>query len=525
MQAAALSFAGEKIFIAGGEAPTAEYDIASLSCLPDKIENKILVLFDYKNALHICPALSGIAPGKFFDVKLACYLSDPACDSSSIAACAEKFLPGTVIASVADECNVLLELYRVLQESMQNNTVFNTIEMPLSPVLAAMEKRGIELDRTGLEEFGQKLAKDIAVAEQAIYQAIGREFNINSTKQLNSILFDELKLIPTGKKTKSGYSTDAEALEKMRSQHPVIGEILRYRKLAKVNSTYVEGLLKFLQPDNRIHTSFNMTATATGRLSSTEPNLQNLPVPGEFGGEVRKFFSAGAGNVLIDADYSQIELRILAHMANDPVMIAAFRNNEDIHRVTAAQIFGVAPEVVTPEMRRKAKAVNFGIVYGISAFTLANDLQISQEEAKNYIENYFKKYSAVKDYLEKTVKDARKSGWVETLYGRRRMLPELKSKIFAVRSFGERVALNMPIQGTAADLIKLAMIKVHELLQKDFPRAGLLLQIHDELLLSAPAGEAGAIAGLLQKTMENAADLAVPLQVSLAIGNNYYDVK
>ena len=527
MEALALSFAGENITAACSTAVDEQkiYPVSELGELIRQAADKRIVIFDYKKSLHLYPQLAQIDVAKIFDVKLACYISDPACDCSTVAACAGKFLPEGAASANANECKLLLALYGVLQEKMAENRVFNDIEMPLAPVLANMETRGIMLDRQALEEFGKKLAQDIAAVEKKIYSAVGKKFNINSTKQLSALLFDELKLTPAGKKTKSGYSTDAEALEKIIDQHPVINDILCYRKLAKVNSTYVEGLLKFQQPDGRIHTSFNMTATATGRLSSTEPNLQNLPVAGDLGGEVRKFFSAGEGMVLIDADYSQIELRILAHMANDPVMIAAFRSNEDIHTVTAAQIFNVNAAEVTPEMRRKAKAVNFGIVYGISAFTLANDLEISQEEAKNYIGNYFKKYAAVKSYLDKTVKDARKNGWVETLFGRRRMLPELHSKIFAVRSFGERVALNMPIQGTAADLIKIAMIKVDQKLQEAFPRAGLLLQIHDELLLSAPANEADEIAELLRRTMENAVELAVPLQVSLAVGKNYYEVK
>ena len=491
----------------------------------EETDGRTVVLFDYKELLKKSDAVWLINMENIFDCKLACYIFDPALDTSSLEKCAISLLKENINTENLSPAEILLEIYRFLSPAMAEKPIFRQLEMPLSPVLAAMEKRGITLDGKGLELFGSKLADELETLTREIYAAAGREFNINSAKQLNILLFEELKLEPAGKKTKSGYSTDAEALEKIIDAHPVISLILKYRKIAKVHSTYVEGLLKYIDDSGKVHTSFNMTATATGRLSSTEPNLQNIPVAGELGGEIRKFFQAPEGHVLIDADYSQIELRILAHMANDPVMINAFKNNEDIHALTASQIFNVSIGEVTPEMRRQAKAVNFGIVYGISAFTLANDLKIAKKDAENYIASYLEKYSAVKSYLDSTVKAARKNGYVETMLGRRRYLPELKSKIFAVRSFGERVALNMPIQGTAADLIKLAMIKVEKELKDANLSAGLLLQIHDELLISAPESEAEKASEILKSAMESVMQLNVPLEVSLATGRDYYSVK
>ena len=488
-------------------------------------DGRIIVLWDYKELLKKFEVVSQINIENIFDCKLACYVFDPALDTSGMEKCAASLLKENISTENLSPAEILAEIYKFLSPSMVGKPIFRQLEMPLSPVLAAMEKRGITIDGKGLELFGCKLANDLEMLTGQIYSAAGREFNINSAKQLNTLLFEELKLEPAGKKTKSGYSTDAEALEKIIDSHPVISLILKYRKIAKVHSTYVEGLLKYIDDSGKVHTSFNMTATATGRLSSTEPNLQNIPVAGELGGEIRKFFQAPEGYVLIDADYSQIELRILAHIANDPAMINAFKNNEDIHALTASQIFKRDISEITPEMRRQAKAVNFGIVYGISAFTLANDLKITRKEAENYIASYLEKYSAVKSYLDNTVKEARKNGYVETMMGRRRYLPELHSKVFAVRSFGERVALNMPIQGTAADLIKLAMIKVDKELKAANLSAALLLQIHDELLISAPESEAEKAAAILKSSMESVMQLNVPLEVSLATGKDYYSVK
>ena len=500
-----------------------EYAAAAVAV--EALNADTVVLFDGKKLLRGNPELSAAAWDRVFDVKLACYVNDPSDDYANESAAIKKFFPDTAVENWQEECALLLKIYTQLREKLQDNYIFNHIEQPLSPVLAKMERSGILLDKAGLEEFGKALVCQIKDVEKNIFALAGREFNINSPKQLSTLLFEELALEPAGKKNRNGYSTDAEALEKIRDMHPVVPEILLYRKLSKVNSTYVEGVLKYTGSGNRIHTTFNMTATATGRLSSTEPNLQNIPVAGDTGGAVRKFFIAEPGWVLIDADYSQIELRLLAHIANDPVMIDAFCRNEDIHAVTAAQVFGVELAEVTPEMRRKAKAVNFGIVYGISAFALAGDLNITQAEAREYIKKYFEKYSAVKSYLESSIAGAGKNGYAETLFGRRRALPELHSKIFAVRSFGERVAMNMPIQGSAADLIKLAMIKVDSELAKADLQAKMLLQIHDELLLTAPENEAEKTAQLLKNAMQSAAELSVPLQVSLAMGRDYSSVK
>ncbi len=484
-----------------------------------------VILFDLKSVLRERGIPANLSR-RLFDVKLATYLENPAYNTENPAACAEAVLRTAELAvTPQDNCRILLKLYEVLAPRWDVSPLFRDIEMPLSAVLAQMEQSGIRLDDNALRKFGMALKIRLAELEKIVYAAAGSEFNLNSPKQLSTLLFETLKLPPPGKKTKSGYSTDAEALAKLRNAHPMIAPLLEYRTLAKLNSTYVEGLLKAQKADGRLHTTFQMTATATGRLSSTDPNLQNIPVRTELGGELRKMLVAEPGELLLDADYSQIELRILAHIAADPVMCEAFRNNEDIHTVTASQVFEIAPDAVTPELRRRAKAVNFGIVYGISAFALAADLGIERAEAQRYIDNYFAKYSGVKAYLDNVVGHAKKNGYVETLFGRRRYLPELKSPVFAVRSFGERVALNMPIQGTAADLIKVAMIRVSRELQAAGLQSRLILQIHDELVVAAPEAEQFKAAKLLQGAMEGALALRVPLAVSLSGGYNYLDLK
>jgi len=511
----------EKLFAADSSGAVQEIAAANLQAL----QPEAVILFDYKKLLKKYPELSTVAPGKIFDVKLAAYVLDPADNFDSAKSCIEKLLPECSVDSYAAEAESLLKLGTLLREKLGDDRIYYTLELPLTPVLAAMEQNGIAIDKEQLSEFGKAIAGELAETEKTVFDLAGKNFNINSPKQLGELLFETLKLPVVGKKNKSGYSTDAETLEKLAGLHPAVPQILKYRKLSKVNSTYVEGLLKYIQSDGKVHTTFNMTATATGRLSSVEPNLQNIPVAGDLGGEIRKFIHPMPGKIFIDADYSQIELRILAHMADDPVMIDAFKNHQDIHTATACQIFGVAPETVTPEMRRKAKAVNFGIVYGISSFTLANDLAVTKAEAQEYINKYFEKYSAVKSYLDRSIEKAKTLGYAETLFGRKRFLPELKSKNFAVRSFGERVALNMPIQGTAADLIKMAMIKVHNALAEACPGAELLLQVHDELLISAPEQQAEKASELLRSTMENVFELKVPLEVSTAAGKTYFDVK
>lgn len=402
--------------------------------------------------------------------------------------------------------------------------LFYGVEMPLCGVLAKMECAGFLVDRDALVQFGEALGKSIAVTETEIYQQAGEAFNINSPKQLGNILFEKL-MLPTPKKTKTGYSTNVEVLDSLVGKHPIIEHIKDYRELSKLKSTYADGLLKVIQPDGRIHTHFGMTVTATGRLSSTEPNLQNIPVRKAIGGELRKMFVAGDGMVLVDADYSQIELRLLAHISGDPVMLEAFERADDIHAVTASQVFGVPLKEVTHEQRFRAKAVNFGIVYGISAFSLAADIGVFQREAKDYIDSYLEKYSGVREYMQSIVANAKKLGYVSTLFGRRRYLPELKSSNFNTRSFGERVALNMPIQGTAADIIKIAMINVAERLRSEGLQAKLILQVHDELIVECPEHEAEEVSALLREEMESCVKLSVPLVADTRAGKSWFDTK
>ena len=409
-------------------------------------------------------------------------------------------------------------------EELGMHDLYYGVELPLCPVLAEMEHIGMLVDRQALAAFGALLDERIRADETLIYDLAGEQFNINSTQQFGHILFDKLGLPPV-KKTKTGYSTSAEVLEKLRGRHPIVEAVLDYRQLAKLKSTYVDGLMKVIAPDGRIHTSFQNTVTATGRLSSTEPNLQNIPVRTELGAELRKMFVAPEGRVLVDADYSQIELRLLAHIAGDEHMIAAFRSGEDIHTVTASQVFGVPPEAVTHEMRRRAKAVNFGIVYGISDFSLSQDIGVTRAEAREYMEKYFEKYSGVHAYMTRVVEQAKENGWVSTLMGRRRWLPELKSSNFNLRSFGERVALNMPIQGTAADIIKLAMIKVRDKLLSEGLEARLVLQVHDELIVECPEGETERVKALLEGEMEHVVELALPLTAEAHAGRSWAEAK
>ena len=405
-------------------------------------------------------------------------------------------------------------------EELKMGELLRQVELPLCPVLADIEHTGMLVDREALAAFGRMLNDRIAQVQERIYEQAGEKFNILSPKQLGHILFDKMGLPPV-KKTKTGYSTNAEVLEKLRWQAPIVEDVLEYRQYTKLSSTYVEGLTKVIAADGRIHTSFQNTVTATGRLSSAEPNLQNIPVRTELGAELRKMFVPGAGNVLVDADYSQIELRLLAHIAGDAHMIAAFREGEDIHTITASQVFGVPPELVTRQMRSAAKAVNFGIVYGISAFSLAQDIGVTPAQAKAYMEKYFEKYAGVRAYMTDIVEQAKRNGYVSTLMGRRRWLPELKSSNFNTRSFGERVALNMPIQGTAADIIKLAMVRVHRRLKAEGLAARLVLQVHDELIVECPEAEAERVARLLTEEMEGVVSLSVPLTAEAHAGRSW----
>ena len=404
------------------------------------------------------------------------------------------------------------------------DSLYRDIEFPLCRVLADMENAGFLVDRNALADFGGMLQRAMDTTEQAIYTEAGETFNINSPKQLGIILFDKLGL-PHGKKTKTGWSTNADVLEKLRYDSPLVENVLRYRQYAKLKSTYVDGILKVIDPDGRVRTSFQMTATATGRLSSTEPNLQNIPTRTELGSELRRMFTAPEGCVLVDADYSQIELRLLAHISGDKVMQESFRSGADFHAATAAKVFHVPEGEVTPELRRRAKAVNFGMVYGISAFSLSRDLGVPVAEAKGYMERYFETYSTLRQYMTDIVAQAEKDGYVETLFHRRRALPELKSSNFNLREFGKRVALNMPVQGTAADIMKLAMLRVHDRLHREGLRARLLMQVHDELIVECPEAEHEQVAQILTEEMEHAATLSVPLTVDAHWGKNWLEAK
>ena len=430
-------------------------------------------------------------------------------------------------AALLAQSAAVAALYEVLPGKLREcgmEKLYYEIELPLCAVLSRMETRGVLVDQMALVAFGNMLEVGIQKDQADIFRYAGQEFNINSPKQLGEILFEKLGLPPV-KKTKSGYSTNAEVLEKLKSRHPIIEAILDYRTLTKLKSTYADGLVKEIADDGRIHTTFQNMVTATGRLSSTEPNLQNIPVRTELGSEIRKMFVPKDGWVFVDADYSQIELRVLAHIANDAHMQAAFTSGMDIHTATAAQVFHVAPEDVTPLMRRHAKAVNFGIVYGISEFSLAEDIGVTRKEAKAYIENYLQNYAGVREYMKNIVAQAKQDGFVTTMFGRRRNLPELKSSNFNIRSFGERVALNTPIQGTAADIIKLAMIHVDKALREQKLQARLVLQVHDELIVECPIEEREQVTALLTEQMEHVAKLSVPLLAEAKSGASWYEAK
>lgn len=465
------------------------------------------------------------------DTSLAGYILNPSSsDYSAVRLCDEYHIPAPTVSAEdknAKNCAVLIALEPILrskiEENNQNELLYD-IEIPLSKVLASMEHIGVLVDRKGIAEFGEKIKNDIDCIRAEIYDIAGEEFNINSPKQLGVVLFEKLQ-IPSAKKTKSGYSTSAEVLENLQDDYPIVGKILWYRTLSKLYSTYCEGLLKAICEDGRIHSSFIQTETRTGRISSTEPNLQNIPVRKEIGKEMRKFFIAEKGSLLADADYSQIELRVLSHIANDPVMIDAFNNETDVHTVTASQVFGVPQEMVTPLMRSRAKAVNFGIVYGIGAFSLAKDIGVTRKEADTYIKDYLNHYSGVNSYMESIVKTATEQGFVTTMHQRRRYLPELSASNGMLRAFGARVARNMPIQGTAADIIKIAMVRVYERLQKEKMKSKLILQVHDELIVEAPEDEIEKASKILCEEMENACKLKVRLRADVGVGKTWYDAK
>ena len=476
------------------------------------------VSHNLKNLMGLLLAEGLETEGFVFDTALAAYLLEATESDYSLPRISVRYAGREL-----DGAEAVYQLFKPLDEKLKElgmEKLYYSIELPLCLVLAEMEKTGFFVDRKALFDFGESLNSGIAALQESIWREAGHAFNINSPKQLGEVLFDEL-MLPSGKKTKTGWSTNADVLEKLRGKHPIVDQVLEYRMLTKLKSTYADGLLKVISPDGRIHTNFQMTVTATGRLSSTEPNLQNIPVRKQLGAQIRKMFVASPGMCLVDADYSQIELRLLAHISGDETMRDAFLSGEDFHAVTASNVFNVPLEEVTPTLRSRAKAVNFGIVYGISAYSLAQDIGVWPSEAKAYMDAYLEKYHGVRDYMKSIVEQAREDGYVSTLYGRRRSLPELKSSNYNTRSFGERVALNMPVQGTAADIIKLAMVNVDKRLKEEKLRAKLLLQVHDELIVECPEDEAERVREILKTEMEHTADLTVPLTVDAHIGHSW----
>lgn len=487
---------------------------------------------------------------RFFDVILAAYLLNPLKNDYTVEDIANEYLnlmlpekgqafgrlsfkaalnekPEDFLKYCCFEAYVCAQAAVCLQQKLeetQMDRLMREIEMPLTLVLFSMEEEGIRVNPEALKDYGEALSGKITELEQEIYSEAGCEFNINSPKQLGEILFEKMGL-PGGKKTKTGYSTAADVLEKLSGEYPVVKHILEYRGLTKLKSTYADGLAAYIEDENRIHSTFNQTITATGRISSTEPNLQNIPIRMELGRQIRKVFIPKDGYCFMDADYSQIELRVLASMSGDERLIEAYRSHADIHRTTASQVFHIPFEEVTDLQRRNAKAVNFGIVYGISSFGLSEDLSISRKEAAAYIEQYFETYPQVKQFIDSLVKDAKKNGYAVTLYGRRRPVPELFSSNFMQRSFGERVAMNSPIQGTAADIIKIAMIRVFERLKKEGLKSKLILQVHDELLIETALEEEEQVRMILEEEMVHASSLAVELEIDLHVGNNWYEAK
>ena len=469
--------------------------------------------------------------GKISDVMIAGYILNPSASDYHPSRMVQEYggaLPETDSEdATALECASLSgaweKAYAELEKNSQLELMYN-IEMPLAKVLSSMEVTGFLVDSQSIEEYGAVLETQINSLVEKIYDLAGEEFNINSPKQLGTVLFEKLGL-PAKKKTKSGYSTNADVLEDLAADYPIVALVLEYRTLAKLKSTYCDGLKKCVAPDGRIHSTLNQTETRTGRISSTEPNLQNIPVRSEVGRELRKFFVAKDGHVLVDADYSQIELRVLAHIAEDERMLSAFNEGDDIHTITASQVFNMPIEAVTPLMRTRAKAVNFGIVYGIGAFSLAKDIGVTRAEADRYIKGYLHKFSGVDSYMQKVIADAKQNGYVSTLFGRRRYLPELTASNAMLRNFGERVARNMPIQGTAADIIKIAMIKVYERMKKENLKAQLIMQVHDELIVEAPENEAEEVCRIVREEMENATKMNVKLTADVHSGKSWYDAK
>lgn len=468
-----------------------------------------------------------------FDVSVAAYLLNPLKNNYTWEDVAREHLGLMIDEKIDQDMKACYESYvnyasvEVLRQKLRDtkmDTLFRDIEMPLVFTLFDMEQNGIRVEADALKQYGDQLAGKIAELEKEIYEEAGETFNINSPKQLGVVLFENMKL-PGGRKTKTGYSTAADVLEKLAPEHPVVAKILEYRQYTKLKSTYADGLANYIQDDGRIHGKFNQTITATGRISSTEPNLQNIPVRMELGRLIRKVFIPEEGYRFVDADYSQIELRVLAHCSGDEHLIQAYKEQSDIHRITASQVFHIPFDEVTPQQRRNAKAVNFGIVYGISSFGLSQDLSITRKEAEKYIDDYFATYPGIKTFLDHAVTHAKEEGYVVTLFGRRRPVPELSSSNFMQRSFGERVAMNSPIQGAAADIIKIAMIRVNQRLKDQKMKSRLVLQVHDELLIEAYEPELDEVQNILKEEMEHAAELKVPLEIDMHIGDNWYEAK
>lgn len=505
--------------------------------LCEVLENPAIAVYTHDcKPLHAWALRHGIQADNIkMDTMLAAYILNPSASNYSLERLGQEYtVTAPVCTNVPEgfeqeikDAMLLQPISRKLEDMIAANAqtdLLHNIEIPLAEVLADMEVTGFAVDAHGIRMFEENIERRIKEIEEEIYHQVGYTFNLNSPKQLGEALFVKLAL-PTGKKTKNGYSTNAEVLEGLADEHPVVAMILEYRQLAKLKSTYCDGLLKVIDKDGRIHSTLNQTETRTGRISSTEPNLQNIPVRQELGREMRKFFVAKEGCLLADADYSQIELRVLADIANDQVMIDAFNHGEDIHRITASQVFDLPPELVTPLMRSRAKAVNFGIVYGIGAFSLAKDIGVSRPEAARYIKGYLSHYAGVAKYMEQMIALAKEKGYCETLFGRRRYLPELTASNANLRNFGERVARNMPIQGTAADIIKIAMIRVYQRLRREGMQAKLILQVHDELIVEAPNEEIQKAAQIVHEEMEAACKMKVELSADVHTGKNWYDAK
>ena len=545
--ALALAYGEEDIYyISTGKEVTSAYLLEKMA----KAEVQTWIAMDLKSQLWLMNYGKGRFEGRannekwsqyveerirYFDATIGAYLLNPlkgeyphddiAKDYLGLIVPTEKELKDDVCKLACYKTYIAWKSKPVILQQLQEQgmgKLFYEVEMPLVFVLYDMEKEGICIDTDALKEYGHQLEGSIVELEKRIHETAGEIFNINSPKQLGVILFEKLGL-PNGKKTKTGYSTSAEVLEKLAGEYPIVKDILEYRQLTKLKSTYADGLINFVDSDGKIHTNFNQTITATGRLSSTEPNLQNIPIRIELGRLIRKVFQPMEGNLFVDSDYSQIELRILAHMSGDEKLIEAYNSGQDIHSITASQVFHVPFEEVTPLLRRNAKAVNFGIVYGISAFGLSQDLNISRKEAQEYIDRYFETYPKMKEFIEKTVAEAKESGKTTTIYGRIRPIPELSSSNFMQRQFGERVAMNAPIQGTAADIIKIAMIRVHDRLIQEGYQSRLILQVHDELLIETKESEKDAVIALLEEELHQVAELKVALEVGTSWGSNWYD--